>query len=128
MTPPFLCVAAVFGLVLASHVPVVVAKWKRGYDNKQPRRQAAELDGWGARAWSAEQNAIEWFAPFAAAVIIAHLSGADPQRSALLSYVFVGARVLHLVTYLGDLDYLRTAAWFVGILSTVGLLVLAFVA
>jgi len=123
-----ICVAVAFALVLASHWPVIFAKYRRGYDNKNPRGQAGELEGWAARAWAAEQNAIESFAPFAAAVIIAHLTGADPQRSALLAYVFVGARVLHLVTYLADLDYLRTALWFVGVLSTAGLFVLAFVA
>lgn len=128
MTPPFVCVALAFGLVLLSHVPVVVAKWKLGYDNKLPRRQAGKLKGWGARAWGAEQNAIENFTPFAAAVIIAHLSGADPERSALLAYVFVGARSLHLVTYLANLDYLRTGLWFMGVLASAGLFVLAFVA
>jgi len=117
-----------FGLVLLAHVPVIVAKWKRGYDNKNPRRQASALEGWGARAWAAEQNAIEAFAPFAAAVIIAHLAGADPQRSALLAYVFIGARALHLVTYLVDLDYLRTALWFMGVLAISGLFVLALAA
>jgi uncharacterized MAPEG superfamily protein len=128
MSPPLVCVALAFGLVLLSHVPVIVAKFKRGYDNKNPRGQAAELTGWGARAWAAEKNAIENFAPFAAAAIIAELAGADPQRSALLAYVFIGARTLHLLTYLADLDYLRTTLWFVGVLATTGLFVLAFVA
>lgn len=127
MTPPFVCVGLAFGLVLAAHLPVIVAKYRLGYDNKQPREQAAKLSGWGARAWAAEQNAIENFAPFASAVVIAHLSGADPQRSALLAYVFVGARTLHLVTYLANLDYLRTGLWFTGMLATAGLFVLAFV-
>jgi uncharacterized MAPEG superfamily protein len=128
MTPPFVCVGLAFGLVLLAHLPVIVAKWKLGYDNKFPRDQAAKLSGWGARAWGAEQNAIENFAPFAAAVVIAHLSAADPQRSALLAYVFVGARTLHLATYLANLDYLRTGLWFMGMLATAGLFVLAFVA
>jgi uncharacterized MAPEG superfamily protein len=122
------CVALAFGLVLASHLPVIVAKAKLGYDNKQPRKQAAKLKGWGARAWGAEQNAIESFAPFAAAVVIAHLAGADPERSTLLAYVFVGARTLHLATYLANLDYLRTGLWFMGVLATAGLFVLAYVA
>lgn len=128
MTPPFICVALAFALVIVSHWPVIFAKWKGGYDNKNPRDQADKLEGWGARAWAAEQNAIENFAPFAAAVIIAHLSGADAQRSALLAYVFVGARALHLATYIADLDYLRTTLWFMGMLATAGLFVLAYVA
>lgn len=128
MTPPFLCVALAFGLLLVSHLPVIVAKYKLGYDNKQPRLQATKLRGWGGRAWGAEQNAIESFSPFAAAVIIAHLCDADPQRSALLAWVFVGARTLHLVAYVANLDYLRTGLWFTGVLSTAGLFVLAYVA
>jgi uncharacterized MAPEG superfamily protein len=128
VTPPFLCVALAFGLVLFSHLPVVAAKWKLGYDNKDPRGQSAKLEGWGARAWGAEQNAIENFAPFAAAVVVAHLCAADPQRSSLLAYVFITARSLYLLTYWLDLDYLRTALWFVGVLATSGLFVLAFVA
>jgi uncharacterized MAPEG superfamily protein len=128
MTPPFMCVAIGFVLTLVAHLPVMVARWRLGYDNKQPRRQSVRLTGAGGRAWGAELNAIESFPPFAAAVCIAHLAGADPERAALLSWVWVGARVLHLVMYLADLDYLRSAVWFVGVLATGGLFVLAFVA
>ena len=80
MTIPLACIAAAFALIYAPRIAVVVAQAKQaeGFDNKHPRDQQAKLTGWGRRANAAHLNAFESFAPFAAAVLVAHVTHADP--------------------------------------------------
>lgn len=84
-------------------------------DNKHPREQAARLEGTGARVWAAQQNAWEATAVFGTVVIVAHLAGADPAKSATAAVVFVGARLLHAVFYIANLDLLRSLSFLVAI-------------
>lgn len=96
------------------------------YDNRDPR-------GWVARqehprlkrAYSAHLNALEAFAPFAAAVVLAQLGGVAHPRIALLALVFVSLRVLHGVAYIADQAALRSLAWFGALACVVALLVQA---
>ena len=127
MNVPFLCVALAFILLYLTKIPVAVAmgRSKGGYDNRHPRDQQAALQGWGRRALGAHQNAFEAFAPFAAAVIIAHLAGADPLWSARLALIFIAARLLYTVLYIADRASLRSSVWMIGTLSTAGLFLLA---
>jgi uncharacterized MAPEG superfamily protein len=127
MTTPFWC------LLVAILIPYVLAvtggyfKMKQfgSVDNKLPRIQAAALEGAGARAWSAQQNAWEALPVFASAVLVAHLAGADPGRSATAAVLFVVARVLHPVAYIANLDVLRSLVFLVGFGSCMWLFVLA---
>jgi uncharacterized MAPEG superfamily protein len=98
-----------------------------GYDNHHPRDQQLRLDGVGRRASAAHSNSFEAFAPFAAAVIVARLAGADPTWTAALCLVFVAARLAYPFLYIADRPTLRSAAWTVGLLATGGLFVLALV-
>lgn len=123
MTTPFLCVLIAFVLIYVPKVPlsVAMARSPGGYDNKDPRAQQAKLEGMGARARGAHYNGFETFPPFAAAVFVAHLSGASDHRATILSVAFVVARALYVAAYLADLDYLRSAIWGIGVLCTVAL-------
>lgn len=127
MTTPFLCVLLAFVLAWAARIPVFLAirSSGRSYDNKLPNKQAAELEGFGARALAAHRAALDGFAPFAAGVVVAHLGDADPRRCAVLAIAFVVAQVVHGVAYLANADYLRSFVWLVGFAATVGLFVLA---
>lgn len=131
MTTPFLCVLIAFLLIFLPKVPLSIAMAKQpgGYDNKRPREQQAKLEGWGARARAAHYNAFEAFPPFAAAVIVAHLGGAgSDHRATVLAVAFVVARALYVAAYLADLDYLRSAIWGIGLLCTVALFCLPWLA
>jgi uncharacterized MAPEG superfamily protein len=123
MTTPFLCVFIAFMLIWFPRALVVTATLRSGqkFDNNHPRDQQARLEGWGKRAQAAHNNAFEAFAPFAAAVVIAHLSGADPARSAQLAVIHVVARVIYPIIYVADLATLRSTIWFLGTLATIGL-------
>lgn len=130
MTIPILCVFIAFLLNLVSKGPVAaaMARQDRGYDNKNPRDQQAELVGWGRRALAAHLNGFEAFPPFAIAVVLAIFSGSDSVWTARLAVLFVIARALYLPLYVLDLDLLRSAVWTVGLASTIGLFLLPFFA
>jgi len=127
MTTPFWCI------LIASLLPYV---WSSAavkaridqfgqLDNRAPRAQQAQLEGWGARVLGASANAFETFPLFAAAVIVAHIAGADPHWSSIWSVVYVAARLLHGVFYASNLDMLRTAAFGLGQACAFALFVLA---
>ena len=52
-----------------------------GLDNARPRPQQAQLTGLGQRAVAAQDNAWEALPIFVAAVLTAHVLGADPVWS-----------------------------------------------
>ncbi|PRP95464.1 MAPEG family protein [Enhygromyxa salina] len=127
MTTPFVCVIVAFALIWLARVPVFVAigRSDQAFDNKQPHAQLARLEGFGARAVAAHRSLGESFAPFAAAVVIAHLAGAEPRRSAVLAIAFVVCEVIYAVAYLANADYLRSFVWLIGLFAVLGLFGLA---
>ncbi|MDJ0852596.1 MAG: MAPEG family protein [Myxococcota bacterium] len=125
MTVPFWClfVAALLPYPLAFLGAYFKTQQLGSVDNKNPRAQSAQLAGAGARCVAAQQNAWEALPVFASGVFVAHLAGADPGRAALLSIVWVAARVLHAVFYLANLDVLRSLSFLVALACVIGLFV-----
>jgi uncharacterized MAPEG superfamily protein len=126
MTIPYLCIFVAFVLNLASKAPVAVAMARQpgGYDNHHPRDQQAALTGWGRRALASHLNGFEAFPPFAAAVLVAALAGADPVWATRLAVLFVAVRVLYIPLYIFDLASLRSLVWAVGFGATVAIFLL----
>ena len=126
MTFAFLCV------LIASFLPIVwagYAKMTSGFsmkDNESPRRFMESLKGRAQRANWAQQNSWEACAPFAAAVIIANICQANPQRIDLYAGTFIGARILYGIFYIADMARLRSTVWMIGVAATVGLYYLAY--
>jgi len=114
-------------LPLLAKVPMGYAQSRQpgGYDNRYPRLQQAALEGLGQRALGAHQNAFEAFPPFAAGVLLALWAGAPLGRMEALCLVWVAARVLHLVSYLADVDKLRSLSWLLGMVAAIWLMCLA---
>lgn len=106
---------ALWCIPLAMFLPLVwvgIAKaTAKGYDNAQPREWLARLEGRAKRANWAQQNSYEAFPPFAAAVIVAHLTGAEQGTIDLIAGLFILLRVGHGVTYILDKDMLRSLLW-----------------
>jgi uncharacterized MAPEG superfamily protein len=129
MTIPFICVLAAFVLIYIPRgfVAAAQAKEPEGFDNRNPRAQQAKLTGMGARAQAAHQNSFEGFAPFAAAVIIAHLAGADPGWSSILASGYVASRAVYLGLYLGDIPVARSVVWMLGLAMIIGLFILKWI-
>ncbi len=113
------CIVAAWVLVYAGKLPVAMAMQKAGgYDNRHPRAQQAALTGWGGRSVAAHLNGFETFAPFAAAVLVAHISGAATGLVDILAVVFVISRLCYVGAYLADLAALRSTVWTVGWIVT----------
>ena len=76
---------------------------------------------------AAHQNGYEIFAPYAAAVIIAHATGGASQGVInFWAAVFILSRAAFVWCYVQDKATLRSLVWGVGFLSIIGLFVAAF--
>lgn len=115
-------------VLMAALMPLLwagAAKSRRDFDNATPRDWLAGLDGWRRRANAAQMNSWEAFAPFAAAVIIAHLAGASQGSINALAGLFVAARLAYGLLYIANWPGLRTLAWLTGYGCVIGLFVAA---
>ena len=97
-------------------------------DNKHPRLQQARMEGVGARAVAAHNNAWEALGFFTAAVVVLHLANptaAHGSTAANLSLVFLVTRIAHPILYLANLDILRSSIFVVGSACVLGLFYIA---
>jgi uncharacterized MAPEG superfamily protein len=76
---------------------------------------------WGQRAHRAYLNAVEGFAPFAALVIIAHITGKANAMTAFWAGCFFWLRLAHAAVYLAAIPYLRTVIFTLGFVAVVGI-------
>src|SRR5690606_9814037 len=126
MTIPLWCVLGAALLIYFPRTLVMVAQIRQpgGLDNRHPRDQQAKLEGWARRAQAAHMNAFEGFAPFAAAVLVAHVGHADATWSAYLAIAYCALRAMYTLLYVGDVAAARSAVWFASVAVTVGLFIL----
>jgi uncharacterized MAPEG superfamily protein len=76
---------------------------------------------WGKRADRAYLNAVEVFAPFAALVIVAQISGKANPMTAIWAMWFFWMRLAHAVLYLLAVPYLRTLVFTLGFVAVAGI-------
>lgn len=76
---------------------------------------------WGKRADRTYLNAVEVFAPFAALVLIAHVTGKASSMTAFWAMAFFWLRLAHAVVYLLGIPYIRTVVFTLGFISIAGL-------
>jgi uncharacterized MAPEG superfamily protein len=119
MTFAFWCVALAAFLPLAWVGAAKVGG--EGYDNAKPRIFLRNLRGWPQRANWAQTNAYEAFPPFAAAVIIASLAGANQAVVDVLAGLFLIARILHGLLYIVDKPTLRSLVWTIGFFTMIAI-------
>jgi uncharacterized MAPEG superfamily protein len=116
-------------LLVAGLMPVVCAgiakSGFKGYDNSDPRAWLASQTGFRARANAAQANCFEAFPFFAVGVILALLTGVDPQIVDALAAFFVVMRVAYVFCYVADKAKLRTMVWSAAYLAVVAFYALA---
>lgn len=95
------------------------------YDNHAPRAQVDSLPPPRQRAYWAQLNGFEAFAPFAAGVIVAHLAGASQSWINSLAMTFVVLRLIYTALYICDKPTARSLVWTAGFACVVGLFVAA---
>lgn len=76
---------------------------------------------WGRRADRAYMNAVETFAPFAALVIVAHLTDKANAMTAFWAAAFFWLRLAHAIVYLFAVPYLRTLVFALGFMCVIGI-------
>ncbi len=82
----------------------------------------APWTGWNDRLNRALRNLLEAIVVYAPIAIAVHELGVSNETSALGAEIFFGARVVHAIVYTAGIPWVRTAAWFAGV---VGILMVA---
>lgn len=117
MTIALYCVLAA-GLMPILWTGVAKVRGPR-YNNFNVRLWQGKLEGAAQRAHAAHLNSFEAFPLFAAAVIVAQMSGADQARVDMLALSFIGLRVLYGILYIADKATLRSLVWMAAMVCTV---------
>ena len=124
MTPDLTWLAYVAALTAILWIPYIVGLTistgpitSDGYRDPTP----PELPAWVKRCNRAHLNAVESITPFAALILIAHVSGIANESTALWAMVFFYARVAHAVTYWLGIPYIRTLVFALGLFATLAL-------
>jgi len=73
--------------------------------------------GWIGRSHRAHVNMVENLVPFAALVLAAQVSNQADAWTALGAQVFLYSRIVHAVVYILGVPWLRTLAWFGGVIG-----------
>lgn len=111
---------------LLPYLGTMAAKWGfKRFDNNNPRDWLSKQTGFRARGNAAQANSFEAFPLFAAGVFVATYLHATQESIDALASVFVVARVFYIACYVTDRAALRSLFWLIGIVSAVGLFVLA---
>lgn len=76
---------------------------------------------WGLRANRTHINAVESFAPFAALVIVAHITDTANDATAMWAGVYFWSRVAYTIVYLLGIPYLRTIVFTASFVSVVAI-------
>ena len=79
------------------------------------------LPAWGKRFDRTHLNMVENFAPFAALVLVAHLTGKADAMTAFWAMSFFWLRVAHAVVYMAAIPYLRTVIFTMGFICVAGI-------
>ena len=113
---------ALWCVLAATMLPYVwgtLSKASKTFDNARPRLQ--QKTGWRQRADWAQQNSWEAFAPFAAAVLIAHWLHVAQPTIDWLAGLFILFRIAYGMAYIFNLATLRSLIWSGGMLCVLGL-------
>jgi uncharacterized MAPEG superfamily protein len=76
---------------------------------------------WGKRADRAYMNAIETFAPFAALVLLVHVTGKENGMTAFWAISYFWLRLAHAVVFWLAIPFIRTLLFVLGFVCVVGL-------
>lgn len=126
MTTLVVCALLAVLMPYFAKVPVAVAMAKLGqYDNKHPRSQQAKLTGFGARTLAAHQNCFESLAVFAVAIAVVFGTNSVNAITETLAVTHIVSRILYCIFYWLNLDIIRSLVWFIGLGTTIAMIVVS---
>jgi uncharacterized MAPEG superfamily protein len=77
------------------------------------------LTGWAGRAERAHRNLMENLPLFIGLALVAHIAGRANGIVILGTEIFVGARIVHALAYIGGIPWLRSLAWAVSVIGMI---------
>jgi uncharacterized MAPEG superfamily protein len=131
MTPEVTALALSGLLLLAQFLHVsVLANLELGsryFTSPRDRAPDRELSVRTARLKRAYENHREWIVPFAIAVAVVQMAGANSGFTAACAWVYVAARLAYVPAYALGWSPWRSAIWAVGFFATLAMLVAALI-
>lgn len=123
MTIAFWCIL-IAGVMPIAYAGIAKAGDK-SFNNRRPRDWYETVTGYRKRAWWAQQNSLEAFPLFAAAVLVAHLAEAGQPLVDALAVAFIAFRLAYGICYLADVHLARSLMWLGGFICCMWLFVAA---
>lgn len=119
------CIAAASVLIYLPFLVVGYARVKAGYDLSAPRAMFDKLPPYAQRATWAHQNSFEAFMIFAAAALMAYVTGQNSSLVVGAAISFVIARLLYSVFYISNIPLARSLMFAIGSACSATLFVLS---
>ncbi|MEH2347840.1 MAG: MAPEG family protein [Nostoc sp.] len=117
--------------VVLIYLPFLVVAYARVGIGKEmlatPRAMVDKLPPYAQRATWAHQNTFEAFMVFAAAALMAYVTGVNSSTGQLAAIAFVVARLLYSVFYILNIPLLRSLMFATGIVSSITLIFLSII-
>jgi len=110
-------IAAAAVLIYLPFLVVGYARIRVGYDQSAPRAIFDKLPPYAQRATWAHQNSFEGFMIFAAAALMAYVTGVNSPIAVIAAIAFVVARLLYSIFYILNIPLMRSLMFAVGSLS-----------
>ncbi len=110
-------IAAAAVLIYLPFLVVGYGRMRVGYDQSAPRAMFDKLPPYAQRATWAHQNSFEGFMIFAAAALMAYVTGVNSPIAVVAAIAFVVARLLYSIFYILNIPLLRSLMFAVGSLS-----------
>ncbi|KAB8314033.1 MAPEG family protein [Tolypothrix campylonemoides VB511288] len=120
-------IAAAVVLIYLPFLVVSYARARVGYDMSAPRAMFDKLPPYAQRATWAHQNSFEAFMIFAAAALMAYVTGVNSPLAIGAVIAFIVARLLYSIFYILNIPVLRSLMFVVGSLGYAALIVLSII-
>lgn len=108
------CIVAAAVLIYLPFLVVGYARVQVGYDLSSPRAMFDKLPPYAQRATWAHQNSFEAFPIFAAAALMAYVTGQNSALAVGAAIVFLIARSLYSVFYILNIPLARSLMYAIG--------------
>jgi uncharacterized MAPEG superfamily protein len=120
-------IAAAVVLIYLPFLVVGYARARVGYDMSGPRAMFDKLPPYAQRATWAHQNSFEAFMIFAAAALMAYVTGVNSPLAIGAVIAFLVARLLYSIFYILNIPVLRSLMFVIGSLGYAVLIVLSII-
>jgi uncharacterized MAPEG superfamily protein len=105
-------------LIYLPYLLVAFARVQIGYDLSAPRAMFDKLPAYAQRATWAHENSFEGFMVFAAAALMAYVTGVNSLQGVNAAIAFIIARLLYSIFYIANIPLLRSLMFGVATFSS----------